>query len=319
MALTDEIADVVMLMENGGTSSCSAAPRPSCRLPIEAEASHLLLKDDSADERDGLVWAFRKGELTDKTDYGSPVTTDSYALCLYEDDALVQGFEIPAAQLCNGKPCWRELARGFVYRDRDLTPDGIGSVRMTQGLADGKTAIRLRGKGQRLGLPDLTQLGGVLEVQLQRIGDSACWAATYTPPFVENDGETLRARSDAPPDGSIPDPVWSEIHALVIGPTCGSCHGGSGGLSGLDDCNNGYANLVGVASTRLPAMSRVEAGDPTMSFFMHKLDGTQGMFDAMCNGGACGLQMPLGGDPLPVGVRDAIRTWILDGALNDCP
>jgi hypothetical protein len=29
--------------------------------------------------------------------------------------------------------------------------------------------------------------------------------------------------------------------------------------------------------------------------------------------------MPLGGQPLSQEVRDAIRTWISNGAVNDCP
>ena len=60
-------------------------------------------------------------------------------------------------------------------------------------------------------------------------------------------------------------------------------------------------------------------GDPTTSFLMHKLDGTQGAFDAQCTGGSCGSRMPAGGAALSVAIRDAIRAWIAAGAVNDCP
>jgi hypothetical protein len=321
LALTDEIADVVVLMENGGTSSCEAAPR-DCRFPIAAGKSTLVLRDKSPDDRDSLTWNWRKGETTTKAELGNPLgMTDGYALCLYEDGVLVQGFEIPPGQMCGDKPCWKEGNKGYSYRDRDRTPDGISAARMVQGLEEGKAAVGVRGKGTRLGLPSVSDLDGVLEVQLQRVNDPLCFGAVYTPPFKKHDDETLRALSDAPPVDTVPDPIWSEIHALVIGPTCGSCHGGggSGGLGGLNDCNMGHASLVGVASTELPTMSRVAAGDPTMSWLMHKLDGTQGMFTTMCGGMFCGSQMPLGGDPLSTEVRDAIRTWIMTGATNDCP
>jgi hypothetical protein len=33
----------------------------------------------------------------------------------------------------------------------------------------------------------------------------------------------------------------------------------------------------------------------------------------------CGQQMPLGGPFLSTDVRDSIRTWITNGAANDCP
>jgi outer membrane protein assembly factor BamB len=113
-------------------------------------------------------------------------------------------------------------------------------------------------------------------------------------------------------------PSWAVIQANVVGPTCGGCHGGNGGLSGLSGCNTGYAAIVGVPSTELPTMNRVQAGDPTMSYLMLKLDGTQHTYDAQCTGGSCQAQMPLGGQ-LSQGVRDAIRTWIMNGAANDCP
>jgi hypothetical protein len=65
-------------------------------------------------------------------------------------------------------------------------------------------------------------------------------------------------------------------------------------------------------------MDRVEPGDPGASWLMYKLDGTQNQFDAQC-GGSCGGRMPLNQPQLSAGVRDAIRTWIMDGAVNDCP
>jgi hypothetical protein len=52
---------------------------------------------------------------------------------------------------------------------------------------------------------------------------------------------------------------------------------------------------------------------------MHKLDGDQAWFDSMCTGTFCGNQMPLGGPFLSAAEREAIRTWITEGAVNDCP
>jgi hypothetical protein len=319
MALTDEIDDKVILMENGGQSSCSLAPR-DCRTSTVAGGSKLGLKKHPLDPaKDVLVWALRRGEMTPKADYGDPTTTDGYALCLYEDDALVQGFDIPAGQMCSGQACWRSITRGYAYKDRELTPDGIAVTRLIEGLVDGKTRMKVRGKGGRLGMPVLADLNGVLDVQLQRTGDPLCWGATFTPPFRRHDDVLLKAISDAPPAMMGPQPIWSEIHAQVVAPVCGGCHGLSGGLGGLDDCNAGYASLVDVPSTRLPSMDRVEPGDPITSFLMHKLDGTQGMFSAQCVAMFCGSQMPLGGPPLSIEIRDAVRTWIMNGALNDCP
>jgi outer membrane protein assembly factor BamB len=132
---------------------------------------------------------------------------------------------------------------------------------------------------------------------------------TVTPTAV---GPTPTATATLPPS-------WAAFQAQVIGPTCGGCHGGAGGLTGLDSCNSGWTSLVGVASTELPTMHRVEPGDPTMSWLMQKLDGTQAAFNASCIGGSCGSQMPANQSPLSAAVRDVIRTWIANGAANDCP
>jgi hypothetical protein len=81
----------------------------------------------------------------------------------------------------------------------------------------------------------------------------------------------------------------------------------------------GYASLVNVPSTELTTRDRVEPGMPSLSWLMNKLDGTQHAFDGQCVGGGCGGTMPLNQPQLTPAVRDAIRTWILNGATNDCP
>jgi hypothetical protein len=330
MALTDEIADEITLMENGRLSICPPTP-DVCRQPTLAAKSKLWLVDAAPpDDGDRLVWRWTRGEATLKADYGDPLTTDTVELCLYESGALVTSVQALAAQTCATGPCWSEGATSFVYRNPDLTPDGVRSLKLIEGLVDGDARITLRGKGGGLGVPDLSQLTGVLDVRLHSSAGSICWGATFSPPFAKNDGLTLRALSDAPTSSTITTTTtttttttlaasWAAIHATVIGPTCGGCHGGSGELSGLAGCDSGYASVVNVASTAVPTMDRVEPGDPANSWLMHKLDGTQGGFTAQCLGGFCGSQMPLGGPFLDAGTRDLIRTWISSGATNDCP
>ncbi len=327
MALTDELADTIRIMQNSTVSVCSPTPL-ACRTPIEAGKSKLTLKDRSPSTSDGLSWKWTKGATTPKADFGNPLAADTYELCLYEDGALVQSWQMPAGQLCAGKPCWKESDKGFSYKDKDRSPDGMQSLKLTQGLLPGKAKVTAKGKGDFLDMPLLGDLTGVLDVQLQKSGGGACWGATFTPPFRKNDGATLQAVSDAPVTTTTTttstttttlSPTWAAIHSQVIGPVCAGCHGGQGGLSGLGDCDTAHANLVNVASTELLTMDRVEPGDATNSWLMHKLDGTQGGFTAQCVGMFCGGQMPLGGPFLSMSTRDAIRTWITNGAVNDCP
>ncbi len=120
----------------------------------------------------------------------------------------------------------------------------------------------------------------------------------------------------APPPQPQPPPPppfganFSEIQDNVFTPTCAvaGCHTGAGAPQGLRlDAANSFALLVGVASTQVPALLRVEAGDPDNSYLIQKLEGTA----------AAGEQMPRGGPPLDQATIDVIRQWISDGAIDD--
>jgi parallel beta-helix repeat protein len=101
--------------------------------------------------------------------------------------------------------------------------------------------------------------------------------------------------------------AFTAIHATFV-TRCAGCHAWSN-----PDCNVSYGTLVGAPSSQT-ALDFVEPGDSTLSYLMHKLDNTQGTVP----GGAGTQQMPLGGPYYNQGDRDQIRSWIDNGALNDC-
>jgi len=114
---------------------------------------------------------------------------------------------------------------------------------------------------------------------------------------------------------SVAPLTWTDVYTIMQG-NCTGCHAaGAGGFTiPLSDSATAYANTVGAASTKLPTMDRVDPFYPLQSFLMHKLDNTQGTFNASCTGGSCGSSMPLGGPLLPLATRDGIRAWISFGA-----
>ncbi len=71
-----------------------------------------------------------------------------------------------------------------------------------------------------------------------------------------------------------------------------------------------FANIVSVTAGEA-TLARIEPGDPTASYLIHKLLGTQNTV------GGFGGQMPLGGTPLTKGVIDIIRAWTQGGANNN--
>lgn len=98
---------------------------------------------------------------------------------------------------------------------------------------------------------------------------------------------------------------FNSIQDNVFTPVCTRCHAGATAPRGLRlDAGNSYALLVGVASSEVPTVQRVQAGNPAASYLIQKLTGAA----------AVGQRMPLGGPFLPQSTVDVISTWIRNGA-----
>ena len=107
-------------------------------------------------------------------------------------------------------------------------------------------------------------------------------------------------------------PTLQSIQDNVFTPICAGCHTGPssgnpanlpGGMD-LTSLSMSYTNLVGVNSLQVPALQRVQAGNPAASYLIRKLEGTQ----------TVGGRMPLGLTPLDAATINVIRQWITSGA-----
>jgi hypothetical protein len=176
---------------------CGPAPAAGCRAPALAQKGLLVLKDKSPDKRDALVWKWVKGGATAAGDYGDPLTTTGYTLCVYDASANAQPLLLamaPPGGTCAGKPCWKAIAGGFKYKDKDLTPDGLSFLLEKAGAAKKAKAI-VKGKGANLGVPALP-LTIPVTVQLERNDDpSICWTATYGT-TIKNQTDQFKAHAD---------------------------------------------------------------------------------------------------------------------------
>jgi hypothetical protein len=171
---------------------CAATPEVGCQ-PSASQRGRLALRNTTPDDRDQLTWKWTASALTPKSDFGAPLTTSTYALCLYDATGLRLTATAPFDDTCPAKPCWKETKAGFKYRDKDLTPDGLARIKLRAGGA-GKGKISVRGNGANLGLPS-PPLSTPVRVQLKRSDASACWEATFSTP-TKNDTTTFKARSD---------------------------------------------------------------------------------------------------------------------------
>ncbi len=158
---------------------CQVGPRTACRIGTLPRKSALLFKDKTPDKGDQVTFKWIKGEATSTTDFGDPLTTDGYALCVFDAaDNLAFKSTAPAGGVCGSKPCWKALGvSGFAYKDSVRTPDGADKITLKAGLP-GKAKAQFKGKGEELdpfGLP----LSLPLTVQLQS-GNGECWQSSFS-------------------------------------------------------------------------------------------------------------------------------------------
>jgi hypothetical protein len=101
---------------------------------------------------------------------------------------------------------------------------------------------------------------------------------------------------------------FQSIQDNVFTPICSKCHIGAGAPEGLQlDAAHSYNLLVGVPSVEDSGLLRVDPGNPDGSYMVLKIEGASGIV---------GGRMPLGETPLPQATITAIRSWIMNGAMN---
>lgn len=101
-----------------------------------------------------------------------------------------------------------------------------------------------------------------------------------------------------------------QVQSQVLTPHCAlsGCHvGGVGAPFGLDmsSVSASSASLIGVASSEIPGMLRVDAGDSANSYMYWKISG---------NPNILGDPMPASGGPLSPSDFALIASWIDGGA-----
>jgi len=182
------------------TQLCSAVPQSTCKGTVAAQKSVLTLKDKTNNKSDSVLWKWVKGDAVSVTDFGNPITTDNYSLCIYDESGgtpqLLLGATAPAADDCSGKTpklCWKPTGtKGFAYKKPARTSDGFDSLTLKAGAA-GKAQIVASLKGLAVGMPALP-LNLPIHVQLQA-SNGNCWETRFST-VRKNQSDQFDARSD---------------------------------------------------------------------------------------------------------------------------
>jgi len=195
----EDCDDGGLLNDDGCSDSCQFEPcKPTpdntCKSPFVNMKASLKIKNDATKAKYSLQWKWSNGSQTDKDEFGNPLTTDDYWLCMYDNNALVSTTRVPAGGTCDGDDCWSEKTKGFQFKSK--TPNANGATGVSLGAGDeGKAKAQVKGKGSDLELPTLPPTGAVI-VQLVKSSGGSCWTATYSPPFAKSDDVSLSDRAD---------------------------------------------------------------------------------------------------------------------------
>jgi hypothetical protein len=186
------------------TLSCPPAPVDSC---LSAAKGVLRVHDHGDDLHRKLLWRWLGGttELL-QSDFGDPVGTTTYAVCVYDYSAgtarLALEARVNPAATCGEVPCWRAASdKGWIYRDPAVVTDGFKTL-VLQGGAAGKPRILLMAKGPELPTPDKFGAGRFFAqdpevvVQMHASGIARCWTNSVAPGGTRrNDGDQFNART----------------------------------------------------------------------------------------------------------------------------
>ncbi len=153
-ASTGEQCDDGNQSSNDGCSSTCQIEIPTlcdlasaCLTLGAAGRSQIEVVDHDDPARDKLKWRWTKGETTDPADVGSPLTTTSYAICLYDSGALTAEYEVPPSGIR-----WEIGSRSTSYRDKSGSQSGVTSIKIRPDIT-GRARVEARAGGVNLALP----------------------------------------------------------------------------------------------------------------------------------------------------------------------
>jgi hypothetical protein len=178
-----------------GTTLCTA-PLAGCKGGVVPGASKLVLSDRKPG-RPSAKWKWKKGEATMAEEFGDPLTSGAFRVCMYDASGrALLGGRVPAGGTCGGQPCWRSVASGFSYKTTQpgLAPHGLIKLRVKAG-DDGKAQVVLGGRGPSLPMPALRGVELPLRIQLDSLETAACWETVVSTAIIATP-QTFKAKSD---------------------------------------------------------------------------------------------------------------------------
>ena len=167
------------------SGGCPVLPDETCE-PPQAEGSKLTLKRGKTPEKNKLTWKW-KAVPVGATDFGDPLDSTNYRLCLYDEVAGAPTLALEAAAPAG--PLWSANSKGLKFKGTG----GPGQLKQLKVRAGSKLKLKAKGKG--IALPDLPVTQDS-EVRLQVRNDlGTCWEGRYEAPASKSDDGRFVDRS----------------------------------------------------------------------------------------------------------------------------
>jgi hypothetical protein len=147
-----------------------------------AEKTKFQMRDNADDTKDQLKWGWNKGEAMPPGDLGTPLTTTSYALCVYDGTSGTPN-HVLSLNVVPGTG-WTVKTGDVKYKNKTGNADGATNVRGKASLTAGKSSAKFRAKGMSLDLP--TPVGGGLFLNADPVvvemlnSDGTCWTSSFS-------------------------------------------------------------------------------------------------------------------------------------------
>src|SRR5262249_47539079 len=97
---------------------CAQPARTGCRSSTRPDRTRLIVRNGVPENR--LTWKWKSQGGTSIDDFGDPLGSEEYELCLYDasGDLLFESTQLPG-DTCGSRPCWTSTRVGFVWADKE--------------------------------------------------------------------------------------------------------------------------------------------------------------------------------------------------------
>ena len=167
---------------------CPASPATGCAAPGRAS---IRLTGNSNPLARKFKWRWQGGTVI-AAELGDPLHGTSYALCVYDDDALLTELVVLASGICGHADCWKSLrGRGFAYRNSATNESGIATAILRVGT--GTAAIEVKAKRDNLFFPMPIRQTDAVTVQLVKdVGSGLqCWTSRVIGPAQRSSRDSV--------------------------------------------------------------------------------------------------------------------------------